>query len=353
MDDPNITMEEYIRLEEEKARRRGKVYNWETATYGKIWDNEDVHDLGSVETEFPAIVFNDTLTSEAALSCEPTNDDIPPWGNIRRKAEGVEGLEWVVRSKFEFKLSRFMLEKNLHAKGLEEMSWTTTRNPPYPTPPSLTTVDNTERTIEEERPEGEETTTTPGKKTPQSPTLYHPSKSSSVPFPSRLKKQKKDDDDERLLSIFRQIHINLPFLEAMIHMTKGAKVLKDLLSHKEKLEKAASLVKLSEECSIVIQRSLPQKEGDLASFTLPCLIVPLAVKNALADLGASINLMPHSLFLRLGISERKPTSMSIQLANRSVKYPIGVCENLLVKINKFISPVNFVVLEMDEGELVL
>ncbi|GJT77592.1 hypothetical protein Tco_1044317 [Tanacetum coccineum] len=74
-------MEEYIRLEEEKARRRGKVYNWETATYGKIWDNEDVHDLGSVETEFPAIVFNDTLTSEAALSCEPTvsslnNDEI-------------------------------------------------------------------------------------------------------------------------------------------------------------------------------------------------------------------------------------------------------------------------------------
>ncbi|GJU40744.1 hypothetical protein Tco_1193701 [Tanacetum coccineum] len=72
MVDPNITMEEYIRLEKEKARRRGKVYNWETATYGKIWDNEDVHDLGSVETEFPVIVFNNTLTSEVTLSCEPT-----------------------------------------------------------------------------------------------------------------------------------------------------------------------------------------------------------------------------------------------------------------------------------------
>ncbi|GKE46718.1 hypothetical protein Tco_1477976 [Tanacetum coccineum] len=71
MDDPNITMEKYIRLEEEKARRCGKVYNWKTATYDKIWDNEDVHDLGSVETEFPSIVFNDTLTSKAALSCEP------------------------------------------------------------------------------------------------------------------------------------------------------------------------------------------------------------------------------------------------------------------------------------------
>ncbi|GJV71115.1 hypothetical protein Tco_1491110 [Tanacetum coccineum] len=80
MDNPNITMEEYIRLEEEKAQKRSKVFNWETAKYGKIWDNEDVNDLGSVETEFPAIVFNDTLTSEA-LSCEPTvssrnNDEI-------------------------------------------------------------------------------------------------------------------------------------------------------------------------------------------------------------------------------------------------------------------------------------
>ncbi|GJR91075.1 hypothetical protein Tco_0215086 [Tanacetum coccineum] len=68
-------------LKEENPRRRGKVYNWETATYGKIWDNEDVHDLESVETEFPSIVFNDTLTFEATLSSEPTisslnNDEI-------------------------------------------------------------------------------------------------------------------------------------------------------------------------------------------------------------------------------------------------------------------------------------
>ncbi|GKF59227.1 hypothetical protein Tco_0176013, partial [Tanacetum coccineum] len=81
IDNPNITIEEYIRFEEEKTRRRGKVYNWETATYGKIWDDEDAYDLGSVETEFPDIVFNDTLTSEETLSCEPTvsslnNDEI-------------------------------------------------------------------------------------------------------------------------------------------------------------------------------------------------------------------------------------------------------------------------------------
>ncbi|GJZ93778.1 DNA-directed DNA polymerase [Tanacetum coccineum] len=94
------------------------------------------------------------------------------------------------------------------------------------------------------------------------------------------------------------------------------------------------------------------KEDDLRSFILPCLIGPLAVKNALADSGSSINLMPHSLFQRLGISKLKPTKMSIQLADRSIKYPIGVCENLLVKISKFIFPVDFVVLEIDEDELV-
>ncbi|GJW54056.1 hypothetical protein Tco_0098141 [Tanacetum coccineum] len=72
MDDPNITIEEYIRLKEEKAHRHGKVYNWETATYGKIWYDEDVHDLRSVETKFPAIVFDEEFTYEVTLSCEPT-----------------------------------------------------------------------------------------------------------------------------------------------------------------------------------------------------------------------------------------------------------------------------------------
>ncbi|GKC75388.1 DNA-directed DNA polymerase, partial [Tanacetum coccineum] len=235
------------------------------------------------------------------------NDDTSPWGNIKRKEKGANGPEWIVRNK----------------GGTEK-----------------------------EGPEGAEPSITQ-EPTPRPSILYQPSKTSNLLFPSRLKKQKKDDEDKRLLSIFKQIHINLPFVEAMIHMLKGAKVLKDLLSHKEKLEKAASSVKLSEECSAIIQRSLSQKEGDLGSFTLPCLIRPLAVKNAMADLGASINLMPHSLFRRLRISKLKPTKMSIQLADRSIKYLIRVCENLLVKVSKFIFPVDFILFEMDEDELFL
>nr|GEV61200.1 hypothetical protein [Tanacetum cinerariifolium] len=72
MDDPNIIKEEYIMFEEEEAQKHGKVFNWETAKYGNIWYDEDVHDLRSIQTKFPAIVFNDNLTSDETLSCEPT-----------------------------------------------------------------------------------------------------------------------------------------------------------------------------------------------------------------------------------------------------------------------------------------
>ncbi|GKB85071.1 hypothetical protein Tco_0957343 [Tanacetum coccineum] len=74
MDNPNITIEEYIKLEEEKAQRHGRTFNWQTATFGKIKYYEDEDDCFSVfETEFPAIVFDNTLTSDTALPCDPRN----------------------------------------------------------------------------------------------------------------------------------------------------------------------------------------------------------------------------------------------------------------------------------------
>ncbi|GJW23197.1 hypothetical protein Tco_0033819 [Tanacetum coccineum] len=132
---------------------------------------------------------------------------------------------------------------------------------PFPATPRPTSDDLIEGEIKKERPEGEEPSIIQ-EPAPWPSIFYQPSKSFNLPFLSRLKKQKKDDEGEQLLSIFKQIHINLSFLGAMIHMSKGANVLKDLLSHKEKLEKAASSVKLSEKCSAIIQRNLPQKEAD-------------------------------------------------------------------------------------------
>ncbi|GJX40758.1 hypothetical protein Tco_0255748 [Tanacetum coccineum] len=130
-------------------------------------------------------------------------------------------------------------------------SGVSTQDPPFPAPLQSTSANHTEGETKKEGPEDAELSIIQ-EPAPQPSIFYQPSKSSNLPFPSRLKKQNKDYEDERLLSIFKQIHVNLSFLEAMIHMPKGAKVLKDLLSHKEKLEKAASSVKLSEECSAII-----------------------------------------------------------------------------------------------------
>ncbi|KAK5772503.1 hypothetical protein PVK06_048792 [Gossypium arboreum] len=130
-------------------------------------------------------------------------------------------------------------------------------------------------------------------------------------------------------------------------MPTYAKFLKELLTNKRKFEDL-STVELYEECSAILQNKLPTKLKDRGSFTIPCLIGSLNVDKALADLRANINLMPYKIFKQLGLGEPKPTMMSIQLADRSIKYPRGIIEDVLVKVDKFIFPVDFVVLDMDE-----
>ncbi|XP_022040093.1 uncharacterized protein LOC110942626 [Helianthus annuus] len=100
-------------------------------------------------------------------------------------------------------------------------------------------------------------------------------------------------------------------------MPKYAKFLKDILSNKQKLEDMSCVV-MNESCSAIPQNHLPTKMGDLASFTLPCLIGNMSVSHALADLGASINLMPYKVFTKLDLGEPSPTRMSIRLADRSI-----------------------------------
>ncbi|KAK5813160.1 hypothetical protein PVK06_028607 [Gossypium arboreum] len=130
-------------------------------------------------------------------------------------------------------------------------------------------------------------------------------------------------------------------------MPTYTKFLKEFLTNKRKFEDF-STVELNEECSAILQNKLPTKLKDPGSFTIPCLIGNLNVEKALADLGASINLMPYKMFKQLGLGEPKPTRMNIQLADRSVKYPRGIIEDVLVKVEKFIFLVDFVVLDMDE-----
>ncbi|XP_073314692.1 uncharacterized protein [Primulina huaijiensis] len=120
-----------------------------------------------------------------------------------------------------------------------------------------------------------------------------------------------------------------------------------ILANKRKLEDHMT-VSLTENCSALVQNKIPPKLKDPGSFSIPCMIGDVVFHKALCDFGASINLMPFSVFRKLGLGEPKPTSMSLQLADRSVKYPRGVIEDVLVKVDKFIFPADLVVLDMEE-----
>ncbi|GJW66007.1 putative reverse transcriptase, RNA-dependent DNA polymerase [Tanacetum coccineum] len=102
--------------------------------------------------------------------------------------------------------------------------------------------------------------------------------------------------------------------------------------------------------SVTRQNKLPPKETDPGSFILPCIIGNHSMSNALADLGASINIMPYSLFKRLELGSLKPIKMTIEMADRSMQSPKGIKENVLVKISNFVFPVDFVVLDIMEDE---
>ncbi|XP_065631235.1 uncharacterized protein LOC136068252 [Quercus suber] len=178
-----------------------------------------------------------------------------------------------------------------------------------------------------------------------SPSIYDP----PIPLPQRLRKNNVDDQFSKFLSICKQSHINIPLIEALEQMHKYAKFFKDIISKKQKLEEHETIM-LIEESSAILQKKLPPKLKDSRSFTIPCTIGKSYFDRVLCDLGASINLMPLSVFRKLGLGEVKSTTISLQLADRFIKYLRGVIEDVLVKVDKFIFPVDFIVLDMDEYE---
>src|SRR3954462_1227438 len=149
--------------------------------------------------------------------------------------------------------------------------------------------------------------------------------------------------------MFRSLHVNVPFADMLEQMPKYVKFLKDILSNKRKL-KDYETVKLTKESSAILQKKLPPKIDDPGSFTIPCGIGKVTFENALCDLGASVNIIPYTLFTKLGIGEAKPTSIALQLADRSKVYPRGVLEDVLVKVDKFIFPIDLIVLDMEEDK---
>ncbi|XP_062120434.1 uncharacterized protein LOC133834738 [Humulus lupulus] len=129
-------------------------------------------------------------------------------------------------------------------------------------------------------------------------------------------------------------------------MPNYVKFLEDILTRKRRLGEF-EIVALTEGCSAMLKSKIPPKLKDLGSFTIPCSIGGRDVGRALCDLGASINLMPKSIFKKLGIGEARPTTVTLQLADRSMAYPEGKIEDVLVQVDKFIFLADFIILDYE------
>ncbi|GJW90673.1 reverse transcriptase domain-containing protein [Tanacetum coccineum] len=172
----------------------------------------------------------------------------------------------------------------------------------------------------------------------------------NIPYPSRLNDQKLREKAmnqmEKFFQIFQDLHFDISFADALLLMPKFASTIKSLLTNKDKLFELAK-IPLNENCSAMLLKKLLEKLGDLSKFLIPCDFPGMDVCHALAYLGASINLMPLSIWKKLSLPELTPTRMMLELADRSITRPKGVAEDVFVKVGKFHFPTDFVVVDFD------
>ncbi|RDX95943.1 hypothetical protein CR513_21452, partial [Mucuna pruriens] len=157
-------------------------------------------------------------------------------------------------------------------------------------------------------------------------------------FPTRTLLARKIEFNEELLKMFRKVEINIPLLDAIKQIPKYEKFLKELCVHEEKDDwKCGSR-----------RYTLPKKCRDPRIFSVPCTIGDCTFTYAMLDLGASINVMPTSIYKSLNFGDVEPTGRTIQLANKSVVQPLGILEDVLVQVNELIFPADFYLLDMED-----
>ncbi|XP_021754767.1 uncharacterized protein LOC110720070 [Chenopodium quinoa] len=162
-------------------------------------------------------------------------------------------------------------------------------------------------------------------------------------------RNKLDEQYGRFLEMLKEFHLSIPLTESMTQMPRYFKFLKDILSGKRDCNEIYS-VELGECCGALIQNDLPKKMKDPGNFSISCKIKSKLFENALCDLGASVSIMPFSVFKKLKLGELIPTNMTLQLADRSIKFPNGRVEDVPLKISGFTIPVDFIVLEIEEDD---
>nr|GEY69957.1 reverse transcriptase domain-containing protein [Tanacetum cinerariifolium] len=148
----------------------------------------------------------------------------------------------------------------------------------------------------------------------------------------------------KFMEIFRDLHFELSFAVALVHMPKFAPMFKKLLNNKDKLIELTK-TPLNENCSAVVLKKLLEKLGDPGRFLIPCDFLEFDNCFTLVDLGASINLMPLSIWKKLRLPTLNDTKMVLELADRTISKPTAVAENFFVKVGKFYFPADFVVLD--------
>ncbi|KAI5328143.1 hypothetical protein L3X38_027539 [Prunus dulcis] len=172
-----------------------------------------------------------------------------------------------------------------------------------------------------------------------------------IPFPGRLKKGNQDKAFKEIYDILSKVNINLPLLDVVKQIPAYGKFIKHLMTHKLNFTPSEE-VKLNKNVSAVLQRKLPPKLEDPGSFNIPINIGDKTVGSAMLDLGASINVMPYSVYQALGLEGIKKTSIRLELADHSIKYPRGIVEDILVQVNTLILPADFVVMDMEDNPYV-
>ena len=168
----------------------------------------------------------------------------------------------------------------------------------------------------------------------------------SPPFPQLLRKKKNHVNQTEMLEVLRQVKVNIPLLDMIKQVPTYAKFLKDLCTVKKSLNvnKKAFLTK---QVSAIIENKTLVKYKDPGCPSISVNIGGISVEKALLDLGASVNLFPYSMYKRLGLGELKPTSITLSLADRSIKIPKGTIEDVLIQVDRFYYPVDFVVLDTE------
>ncbi|RVW23225.1 hypothetical protein CK203_100446 [Vitis vinifera] len=174
-------------------------------------------------------------------------------------------------------------------------------------------------------------------------------KCTSLPFPQAFYGKKGIKNASEILEVLRQVKVNIPLLDMIKQVPSYAKFLKDLCTIKRGLNVNKKAF-LTEQVSAIIQCKSPLKYKDLGCPTISVMIGGKVVEKALLDLGASVNLLPYSVYKQLGLGELKPTSITLSLANRLVKIPRGIIEDVLVQVDNFFYLVDFVVLDTDPLE---